>query len=436
MHDKTITDATRRFGAALLLAAAALLPLQASARMEVLDRIAAVVNDSVIMESELDQRVDDLARQFLAERQQLPPRDVLRPQVLERLIMERLQLDMAERGGIRVDDNSLNQALSGIARQNNMTLDEFSSSLRADGFDWAAFREQIRGEMVINQLHQRQVARRVRITDREVERFLESEMGKQMFESEFRLRHILIGLPDDATPDQVESARNEAASLVQRLRDGADFREMAVSFSDAPQALEGGDLGWRPAAQLPTLFAEEAMRLNPGDVSEPLRAGNGFHILKLEEKRGGATQFVEQVKVRHVLIRTSALRTPSQAEQLINQLHDRVAAGEDFATIAREYSEDPGSARAGGDLGWVSQGEMVPEFENTFENTPVGELSPVFQSEFGWHFLRVDDTRTADMSDEFRVLRARQALQQRRYEEELQQWLRETRNEAYVDIRI
>src|SRR5690606_25862281 len=181
MHDKTTIDALRRLGAGLLLTAAALLPVQAGARMEVLDRIAAVVNDSVIMESELDQRVDDLARQFLAERQQLPPRDVLRPQVLERLIMERLQLDMAERGGIRVDDNSLNQALSGIARQNNMTLDEFSSSLRADGFDWAAFREQIRGEMVINQLHQRQVARRVRITDREVERFLESEMGKQMF---------------------------------------------------------------------------------------------------------------------------------------------------------------------------------------------------------------------------------------------------------------
>ncbi|MCK0537388.1 peptidylprolyl isomerase [Alcanivorax quisquiliarum] len=430
------TDVARRLGAPAVLALAMLLPVAAEARLQMLDRIAAVVNDSVIMESELDQRVDDLARQFVAERQQLPPRDVLRPQVLERLIMEQLQLDMAERGGIRVDDGSLNQALAGIARQNDMSLDEFATAVQEDGFEWAAFREQIRAEMIISQLHQRQVARRVRITDREVDRFLESEMGRQLFESEFRLGHILIGLPDDATPDQVAAAQQEAEQLVQRIRDGADFREMAVSFSDAPQALEGGDLGWRPAAQLPTLFAEEALRMQPGQVSEPLRAGNGFHILQLIDRRGDAIQIVEQYRVRHILIRTSALRTPSQAERLIIELHNRIEGGESFEALAREYSEDPGSARAGGDLGWVSPGEMVPEFEQTFRETPVGVLSPVFQSEFGWHFLRVEDTRSADMSDEFRVLRARQALQQRRYEEELQQWLRETRAEAFVDIRI
>ena len=430
------TDVARRLGAPAVLALAMLLPVAAEARLQMLDRIAAVVNDSVIMESELDQRVDDLARQFVAERQQLPPRDVLRPQVLERLIMEQLQLDMAERGGIRVDDGSLNQALAGIARQNDMSLDEFATAVQEDGFEWAAFREQIRAEMIISQLHQRQVARRVRITDREVDRFLESEMGRQLFESEFRLGHILIGLPDDATPDQVAAAQQEAEQLVQRIRDGADFREMAVSFSDAPQALEGGDLGWRPAAQLPTLFAEEALHMQPGQVSEPLRAGNGFHILQLIDRRGDAIQLVEQYRVRHILIRTSALRTPSQAERLIIELHNRIEGGENFEALAREYSEDPGSARAGGDLGWVSPGEMVPEFEQTFRETPVGVLSPVFQSEFGWHFLRVEDTRSADMSDEFRVLRARQALQQRRYEEELQQWLRETRAEAFVDIRI
>lgn len=431
-----LTDAARRLSASVALAVLVLLPAVTEARLQMLDRIAAVVNDSVIMESELDQRVDELARQFLAERQQLPPRDVLRPQVLERLIMEQLQLDMAERGGIRVDDGSLNQALAGIARQNNMGLDEFATAVQEDGFDWAAFREQVRSEMIISQLHQRQVARRVRITDREVERFLESEMGRQLFESEFHLGHILIGLPDDATPDQVAAAQQEAEQLVQRIRAGADFREMAVSFSDAPQALEGGDLGWRPAAQLPTLFAEEALRMQPGQISEPLRAGNGFHILQLIDRRGGATQIVDQYRVRHILIRTSALRTPSQAERLIVELHSRIEGGEDFETLAREYSEDPGSARAGGDLGWISPGEMVPEFEQTFKQTPIGVLSPIFQSEFGWHFLRVEDTRTADMSDEFRVLRARQALQQRRYEEELEQWLRETRTEAFVDIRI
>ncbi|MBZ2190078.1 peptidylprolyl isomerase [Alcanivorax sp. JB21] len=404
--------------------------------LQVLDRIAAVVNDNVIMESELDQRVDDLARQFMAEGQQLPPRNVLRPQVLERMVMEKLQLDMAERGGIRVDDSSLNQTLTGVARQNGMTLDEFVAALREDGYNWADFREQIRSEMVINQLHQRQVGRRVRITDREVDRFLESEMGRQLFESEFRLGHILIGLPDGASPDQVDAARERAEALVARIRAGDSFHEMAVSYSDGPQALEGGDLGWREAAQLPSLFSERAIDMDPGEISDPIRAGNGYHILLLVDRRGGATQIVQQHRVRHVLVRTSAVRSESQAERLIVQLHQRIEGGEDFATVAREHSDDPGSARNGGDLGWVSPGEMVGEFENTFRNTPVGELSPIFQTEFGWHFLRVDELRTADMSAEFRRLRARQALHQRRFEEELQQWLRETRTEAYVDVRI
>lgn len=404
--------------------------------LQVLDRIAAVVNDNVIMESELDQRVDDLARQFMSEGQQLPPRNILRPQVLERMVMEKLQLDMAERGGIRVDDSSLNQTLTGVARQNGMTLDEFVSALREDGYNWADFREQIRSEMVINQLHQRQVGRRVRITDREVDRFLDSEMGRQLFESEFRLGHILIGLPDGASPDEVDTARERAEDLVTRIRAGDSFHEMAVSYSDGPQALEGGDLGWREAAQLPTLFSERAIDMEPGQISEPIRAGNGYHILLLVDRRGGATQIVQQHRVRHVLVRTSAVRSETQAERLIMQLHQRVDSGEDFATVAREHSDDPGSARNGGDLGWVSPGEMVGEFENTFRNTPIGEVSPIFQTEFGWHFLRVDEQRTADMSAEFRRLRARQALHQRRFEEELQQWLRETRTEAYVDVRI
>ncbi|MEY1661221.1 peptidylprolyl isomerase [Isoalcanivorax beigongshangi] len=423
----------RRLGLLTLLA---LWTGVASAAMEVLDRIAAVVDDSVIMESELDARVDELARQMIADRRSLPPRDVVRPQVLERMIVERLQMDMATRAGIRVDDGSLNQTLTGIARQNDMNLEQFADAIREDGIDWGSFREQIRTEMVLNQLHQRQVARRVRVTDREVERFIDSEMGKQLFESEFHLGHILVSLPDEASPTQLERARKRAEEVVQKLRDGADFSEMAVSYSDGPNALEGGDLGWRPAAQLPSLFADAALTLEEGAVTEPLRAGNGFHILKMFGKRGEAVQIVSQTHVRHILIRSTALRSGAQAERLAEQLHDRVAAGEDFAALAREYSDDPGSARSGGDLGWVSPGEMVPEFEDMYGSLSQGQLSPVFQSEFGWHFLEVLGTRKADMSDEYRVLRARQALQQRRYEEELQQWLREARNEAYVDIRI
>ena len=423
----------RTLGAAML---AALMIPGVSQALQVLDRIAAVVNDSVLMGSELDQRVDDLARQFMADGQQLPPRNILRPQVLERMIIERLQLDQAERAGIRVDDSSLNQTLSGVARQNGMTLDEFVAALREDGYNWADFREQIRNEMVINQLHQRQVGRRVRITDREVDRFLESEMGRQLFEAEFRLGHILIGLPDGASPDQVDEAQARAEDLVNRIRAGASFHEMAVSYSDGPQALEGGDLGWREAAQLPSLFSERAVDMQAGQVSEPIRAGNGYHILLMIDRRGGATQIVEQHRVRHILIRSTAVRSQAQAERLIVQLHQRIENGESFSALAREFSDDPGSARNGGDLGWVSPGEMVGQFEQTFRNTPQGELSPIFQTEFGWHFLRVDDVRTADMSDEFRRLRARQALHQRRFDEELQQWLRESRAEAYVDVRI
>ncbi|HBP91907.1 MAG TPA: molecular chaperone SurA, partial [Alcanivorax sp.] len=270
---------------ATFLSTTLLLPVGAHARVEMLDRIVAVVNDGVIMESELQQRVDDIAAQFRGDNRPLPPREVLREQVLDRVILERLQLQMAERAGIRVDDGALNQALSGIARQNNMTLQQFADALRADGYDWSRFREQVRGEMVVSRLQQRSVASRVRVTDREVQRFLESETGRQMFQADFHLGHILVKVPGNASPEQVSAAQEEAEALVRRLRDGADFAETAVSESDGPEALEGGDLGWREAAQWPSLFADAAIDMNKGDISEPLRSGAGFHILKMIDRR-------------------------------------------------------------------------------------------------------------------------------------------------------
>ncbi|WP_370186052.1 peptidylprolyl isomerase, partial [Alloalcanivorax sp.] len=267
-----------------LLSATILLSPGVHAQVEMLDRIVAVVNDGVIMESELQERVDEIAAQFRGDNRPLPPREVLREQVLDRVILERLQLQMAERAGIRVDDGALNQALSGIARQNNMTLQQFADALRADGYDWSRFREQVRGEMVVSRLQQRSVASRVRVTDREVQRFLESETGRQMFQADFHLGHILVKVPGNASPEQVSAAQEEAEALVQRLRDGADFAETAVSESDGPEALEGGDLGWREAAQWPSLFADAAIDMNKGDISEPLRSGAGFHILKMIDR--------------------------------------------------------------------------------------------------------------------------------------------------------
>ncbi len=422
---------------ATLLVASALISQSAYAKVQMLDRIVAVVNDGAIMASELDERINTIALQFQEKGQQLPPPAVMREQVLDRMVLERLQLQLAERGGIKVDDASLNQALAGIARQNGMSLEDFSAALSQDGYDWPQFREQIREDMVISRLQQRSVASRIQVTDREVDRFLGSEMGKQMFQEDFHLGHILVRVPAEASPEDITQARAKAEDIVKKLKDGGDFQQLAVAESDGPKALEGGDLGMRPAAQWPTLFAENAIDLNKGEVSEPLRSGAGFHILKMIDRKGGSEKVVTQYQVRHVLLKTDALTSAEQAHEQAERLHDEIAAGKrQFSDTAAEFSDDPGSARNGGELGWVNEGEMVPEFEDMMLNTPVGELSPVFESQFGWHFLRVDDVRDADMSAEFRRMQATQALQKRRFEEELETWVQEKRSESYVDIRL
>ena len=421
----------------LLTMAVLMMPAWSQAKVQMLDRIVAVVNDGAIMASELDERINTIALQFQEKGQQLPPPAVMREQVLDRMILERLQLQLAERAGIKVDDASLNQALAGIARQNEMSLEDFAAALRQDGYNWAQFREQIREDMVISRLQQRSVASRIQVTDREVDRFLSSEMGKQMFQEDFRLGHILVRVPSEARPEDITQARDQAESIIKKLKDGSDFQQLAVAESDGPKALDGGDLGWRPAAQWPTLFAENAIDLQKGEISEPLRSGAGFHVLKMIDRKGGAEKVVTQYQVRHVLIKADALISAEQAHQQAIRLHDEIAAGSrQFSETAVEFSDDPGSARNGGELGWINKGEMVPEFEEMMLNTPVGELSPVFESQFGWHFLRVDGIRDADMSTEFRRMQATQALQKRRFEEELETWTQEKRSESYVDIRL
>jgi len=421
----------------LLTMAVLMMPAWSQAKVQMLDRIVAVVNDGAIMASELDERINTIALQFQEKGQQLPPPAVMREQVLDRMILERLQLQLAERAGIKVDDASLNQALAGIARQNEMSLEDFAAALRQDGYNWAQFREQIREDMVISRLQQRSVASRIQVTDREVDRFLSSEMGKQMFQEDFRLGHILVRVPSEARPEDITQARDQAESIIKKLKDGSDFQQLAMAESDGPKALDGGDLGWRPAAQWPTLFAENAIDLQKGEISEPLRSGAGFHVLKMIDRKGGAEKVVTQYQVRHVLIKADALISAEQAHQQAIRLHDEIAAGSrQFSETAVEFSDDPGSARNGGELGWINKGEMVPEFEEMMLNTPVGELSPVFESQFGWHFLRVDGIRDADMSTEFRRMQATQALQKRRFEEELETWTQEKRSESYVDIRL
>lgn len=427
-----------RTGARFWLYLALMVPGLLWARTEMLDRIVAVVNDNVIMESQLVERVEEVVLNIRSQDAsgRLPPEHVMRNQVLDRMVLEEIQLQQAERAGIRVDDTSLNETLISIARQNNLSLEQFAEAVRADGIDWARFREEIRRDLVINQLRQRRVNQRVRVTDREVDRFLSSELGRQLFEEEYRLAHILIAVPDGASPEEVRSAEGEAQQVLANLENGASFREQAITHSDGQLALEGGELGWRPAAQLPSLFSSAVVDKAGGELAGPLRSGAGFHILLVQDRRGGAQRFVEQYRVRHILIAANAIRPPDKAVALARELRARVAAGEDMGSLAREYSDDPGSARNGGDLDWVTPGEMVATFENTMLNTETGQLSSVFETEYGWHFLRVEETRTEDMSDEFRRLKARQTLHQRRFGEELELWLQELRQESYVDIRI
>lgn len=422
-------------GVALLLALLALAALPARADVQWLDRIAAIVDDDVVMESDLRARMAGIETQLAERKAPVPPADVLRRQVLERLIVESIQVQLGNRMGIRIDDDTVTGAITGIARQNDLPLRDFVQRLDEEGVEYATFREQIRRDMIINRVRQRRVGDRVRITDADVDEFLKSATAREMFAGSYRLAHILVAVPEGAAVEQVKTAEEKARRLLAEANGGADFADLAVRNSDATNALEGGDLGWRDAAQLPTLFAGLATTMKPGEVAGPLRSGSGFHLVKLVDRKGDAERVVQQAKARHVLVKPSAIRTAAEARELAQQLHDRVLAGEDFAAIAKKHSEDYGSALAGGDLGWVSPGQMVTEFEDTMNNTKTGELSGVFETQYGWHFLQVLERRDQDTSEEFRRMQARNAVWKRKFDAELEAWLRELRNEAWVEIK-
>ncbi len=407
----------------------------AHADIEWLDRIAAIVDDDVIMASDVAQRMADIQAQLAARKVNIPPDDVLRKQVLERLILESIQMQLGNRMGVRIDDDALNNAIAGIARQNGMSLREFADKLGTEGSDYALFRDQVRRDMVINRVRQRRVSDRVRITDSDVTDFLKSADARAMFSDSFRISHILVAVPQSASVEVVKAAEEKAQKLLAEAKAGADFADLAVRNSDAANALEGGDLGWRNGAQLPSLFASIITPMKAGDIAGPLRSGSGFHIVKLVDRKGDADRVVQQSKVRHVLIKTSAIRTANEAKELAQQLLDRVKNGADFAEVAKKNSDDPGSALTGGDLGWVSPGQMVEEFERQMNATEPGQLSAVFETQYGWHFLQVLERRDQDTSEEFRKLQARNAVWKRKFDSELENWLREIRNEAYVDIK-
>ncbi len=404
---------------------------------EVLDRVVAVVNEDIVLESELDQRTEQVRQQVAARNEtRLPPEDVLRDQVLDRLILESIQMQIAERQGIRVSDNQLNQTIERIAEQNGMSLSQFRDALIAEGQDYTVAREQIRREMLLSQVQQSSVNRRINVSEQEVQSFLDSELGQQEIQAEFRLRNILLALPEGATPEMIQQAEARALEIRQRLDNGADFAELAIAESNAPNALQGGELGWRKETELPEALAKAIDKLGPGEISQPIKTPGGYHLLKVEDKRGGKVQLVQQTKVRHILLSPNEIRSDAQTRRLINDLYQRLQEGQPFDELARRHSDDSASGSQGGELGWTQNGQMVPEFEQVMNDTAEGEISRPFESRFGWHILQVEDRRTQDLGEEMLESQARSSIRQRKFSEELTSWLREIHSQAYIERKI
>jgi len=419
----------------LLALCLAVLLVQPLGAREVLDRVVAIVNEGVILESELNESVEMLQRQLALEGQPAPPPGPFRRQVLEREVITRIQMERAERAGIRISEEAVNNAMAEIAANNNLTLDEFVELLATEGMNFETFRREIRSQMAIQQLRQREIHQRVNVTEREVDNFLANQ-ARSDTRNEYRLRHILLSMPDDADTATVEETREQGEEIRRRARDGEDFAELAISYSDSQQALEGGDLGWRRRAQLPTLFEDLVDELNPGDISQLIEAPGGFHLVKLEDRRGSDPVMVEEIRARHILMRPTRIKPEEQVVADLSEIRERVLAGEDFTELAPSFSSDSASAAQGGNLGWIRPGQMVPEFEDQIRDMQPGQISEPFETRFGWHIVEVRDRRERDMTTEARRTQARQSIFQRKAEEETERWLRRLRDEAFVEIRL
>ena len=423
----------RNWGAMILYS---LLSFNVAADYQRLEAIVAVVDDDVVLASELMARLDTVRTSMIENNVQMPPSDVLINQIMERLIIENIQLQEAEKRGVTVDDETLARAVSSFASNNNLSMEEFRQTLVADGTNYRQFREEIRSELIITRLQRAMINRRISISEQDVQALLNSPFYQQMFSDEYRVGHIMRTLADDGTDADAQAAFAEAEGFVQELRDGAEFAQMAIAKSSASNALEGGDLGWRRAGELPTLFADAVIDMQVGDIVGPMASGATIHIIKLLDQRGAGTERMAQTNVSHILIRPSEIVTNEQAKTQAEAVYERFQAGEDFAALAKEFSEDPGSALNGGALGWSTPDQFVPQFAQVMMAADIGEVSPPFESEFGWHLLLVEDRREQDMSDEARRDMAMDLLFRRRFEEERQEWLKEIRDEAFVELRL
>lgn len=402
-----------------------------------LDRVAAVVNDGVVLNSELDDQIAIVSERLRAQKLELPPQNVLRQQVLERLVLQEIQAQRAAKAGLKVPDETLNTALTDVAQRNGIPLSQLPEALQQQGIDYAAYREDMRKELTLGLLRQRDVLQRISITPREIDQYLEKESKAPSAGNEYNVSHILIAVPQEATPTQLDEAAKQAQDVYNRAKGGEDFAKLALAYSKSQTALEGGALGWRKGGELPTFLADVIAKLKPGEVSEPLRTPTGYHIVRLNEVRGGSNKTIEhQVHIRHILMKTTELADDATVKQKLTTIRDRIEKGEDFAVIAQVASEDPGSGSNGGDLGWTGPGTFVPEFDAAVANLKEGEISQPFHTQYGWHIAQLLGRRDYDNTDELKRRQAIDAIRASKADEETELWLRRLRDEAYVEYKL
>jgi len=429
---KIVTPTLTKLAQALLLS----LALNGAAYAEILiDTIAAVVEDSVITENELLQRMAVIRAQA-GDQAQFPSDDIFTEQVLNRMISERLQMTWGERRGIEVDQPSLDRAMQGLAERNRMTLEEFRQTLVKQRIDYIAFRDQVRTEMFIGQVRRRAVESKIQISDQEINEFLEQQKNNPTIDLEYRIAHILIQLPLDPTPEQLKQAQTKINEVEQLAQRGDSFTQLAISYSQSQDALEGGDLGWRNRNQLPAIFADQLGDMTAGDLSKVVRSPSGLHLFKIIDTRGNETVMIAQMRSRHILLRTNAVRSDDDALRDLSSLSSRIVNGADFSELARANSDDPGTAVNGGVLDWVAPDALAPAFRDTAARLSIGQVSEPFKSRFGWHILEVLERRQHDNSEDARRAEARSTLRQRKVEEETDLWIRQLVDESYVDNRL
>jgi peptidyl-prolyl cis-trans isomerase SurA len=407
-----------------------------SSRGQLLDGIAAVVNDGLVLKSELQAETDRIVQRLQQQGTKLPPQRALDQQVLERLVIVRIQLQRAERVGIQVSDETLNNALANVAERNNVTIAELPAVLRREGLDYQAYRSQMRDQIAIEQLRQRDVLSRVTVTPREIDEYLARQAGQAASNMEYNLSQILVAVSPTATPQAIADAERKVSDIEARFRAGEDFAQLAVTYSDGQQALEGGAMGWLKGDELPTVFADIVPGLEKGQVSEPVRSASGFHLVRLNDRRGGEPIIEQQVHARHILVTPNEVLDSDAALERIRSIRTRILGGDDFAAVARVVSDDPGSKNDGGDLGWSGPGTFAPEFQAVADSIALNVISEPFRTRFGWHIVEVLGRRVQDTTEEVRRQQAGLAIRNRKLAEETEIWTRRLRDQAFVEYRL